>query len=337
LEVLKLRIIVYGVRKDELIYLKEWEQNNPDIFVKIETDILDNRTVEYAKGYDGVVAFQQSPYTAEILDKLGDFGIKVLSLRNVGVDNVNFESANKNHIIVTNVPAYSPNAIAELAVTEMMMLLRNSKKFAKKQLSGDLRWAPEIGEELNQKTVGVLGTGRIGRVLIDICRGFGAKVIGYDPYRNSELEKQGIYVNSAEELFRKSDIISLHAPAVKENEHILNDKMFSVMKDGSYVINAARGSLIDTDALIRALDSGKLAGAALDTYENEVDTFNHKFDSFNDIPDTKLKDLIQRDNVLITPHIAFYTNVAVKNMIDISMSSNRDIISMGKSDNIVKL
>lgn len=332
-----MKIIVYGVRKDELFYLKEWKQNNPDITVKIESNILDNRTVEYAKGYDGVVAFQQSPYTAKILDKLGDFGIKVLSLRNVGVDNVDAEAANNNNIIVTNVPAYSPNAIAELAVTEMMMLLRNTKKFAKKQLAGDLRWAPEIGEELNKKTVGVLGTGRIGRVLINICRGFGAKVIGYDPYRNSELDKQGIYVDSAEELFRKSDIISLHAPAVKENEHILNDKMLSVMKDGSYVVNAARGSLIDTDALIRALNSGKLAGAALDTYENEVGTFNYKFDSFNDIPDTKLKDLIQRENVLITPHIAFYTNVAVNNMIDISMSSNRDVIKTGKSDNIVKL
>ncbi|AYF92487.1 D-2-hydroxyacid dehydrogenase [Apilactobacillus bombintestini] len=332
-----MKIIAYGIRNDEKPFLEEWKQNNPEVEVKVETKLLDSSTVDEAKGFDGVVAYQQKPYTAEILDKLGEFGIKSLSLRNVGVDNVDADAAKRNNITVTNVPAYSPNAIAELAITEIMRLLRNTKRFEDKQRSGDLRWAPEIAEELNKKTVGVLGTGRIGRVLIDICRGFGAKVIGYDPFRNPELDKQGIYVDTPDELFKQSDIISLHAPAVKENEHIVNEHTLSLMKDGSYIINAARGSLVDTDALIKALDSGKLAGAALDTYEDEVGVFNVNFDSFDDISDDRLKNLMKRDNVLVSPHIAFYTKTAVKNMVQLSMDANRDLINTGKSDKIVEL
>ncbi|CAI2608574.1 D-lactate/D-glycerate dehydrogenase [Apilactobacillus kunkeei] len=332
-----MKIIAYGIRNDEMPYLKEWEQKNPEVEVKVETKLLDSSTVEEANGFDGVVAYQQKPYTKEILDKLGSFNIKYLSLRNVGVDNVDSDAAKANGITVTNVPAYSPNAIAELAIAEIMRLLRNTKRFEDKQRSGDLRWAPEIGQELNSKTVGVFGTGRIGHVLVDICRGFGAKVIAYDPFRNPELEKQGIYVDTPDDLYKQADIISLHAPAVKENEHMVNDKTLSEMKDGSYIINAARGSLIDTDALIRALDSGKLAGAALDTYESEVGVFNVNFDSFDDISDNRLKNLMSRDNVLITPHIAFYTETAVRNMVTLSLDANRDLINTGKSDKIVKL
>ncbi|MCT6822483.1 MAG: D-2-hydroxyacid dehydrogenase [Apilactobacillus sp.] len=331
-----MKIIAYGIRNDELPFLKEWENNNPDVEVKVETELLDSTTVLKAEGFDGVVAYQQKPYTKEILDKLGEFNIHYLSLRNVGTDNIDVEAVSKNDITVTNVPAYSPNAIAELAITQIMRLLRNTKRFESKQRSGDLRWAPEIGEELHTKTVGIFGTGRIGRVLLDICRGFGAKVIAYDPFRNPELEKQGVYVDTPDDLFKKSDIISLHVPAVKENEHMVNEKTLSEMKDGSYIINAARGTLIDTDALIKALDSGKIAGVALDTYEGEVGVFNEDFKDFSAVPDERLKNLMGRDNVLVSPHIAFYTKTAVQNMVEFAMDANRDLIKTGNSDKVVK-
>ncbi|GLB46957.1 D-lactate dehydrogenase [Philodulcilactobacillus myokoensis] len=331
-----MKIIAYGIRNDEMPYLKQWDQENPDVEVKSESALLDDKTVDEAKGFDGVVAYQQKPYTASILDKLGRFGIKALSLRNVGVDNVDADAVKRNNIKVTNVPAYSPNAIAELAVTEMMRLLRNTKKFERKQREGDLRWAPDVGEEMGHKTVGIFGTGHIGRVVLNICRGFGANVIGYDPYPNPQLQKEGIYVKTPKELYEKSDIITLHAPALKSNEHMVSDKAFSEMKDGAYLINAARGSLVDTDALIKALDSGKLAGAALDTYEDEVGVFNKNFGSFDAISDDRLKNLMKRDNVLVTPHIAFYTKTAVHNMVKFSMDANKSLIQTGNSDKLVK-
>ncbi|MCK8624016.1 D-2-hydroxyacid dehydrogenase [Apilactobacillus xinyiensis] len=332
-----MKIIAYGVRDDEMPYFKEWEQENPQVEVQLEKRLLDDSTVLEAKGCDGVVAYQQKPYTESVLNKLGQFGIKSLSLRNVGVDNVDNAAVKANNIKVTNVPAYSPQAIAEFTVTELMRLLRRTKKFDQKQANGDLTWAPDQADELNKMTVGVFATGRIGRAAINIYRGFGAKVIAYDIYHNPELEKEGIYVDTPDELYAKSDVLSIHAPAVKENEHMLNDDAFSKMKDGVWILNPARGTLIDTDALIKALDSGKVAGAALDVYEDEVGVFNKDFGSFDKIPDERLKDLMQRENVLVTPHIAFYTKTAVQNMVKFSMSANKDLIEKGTSDKLVEI
>lgn len=332
-----MKIIAYGVRKDEEPYFKQWEAAHPEVEVKEVANLLDDSTIDDAKDFDGVVAFQQKPYTASILDKLGSFGVKALSLRNVGVDNVDADALNKNHIKLSNVPAYSPSAIAEFAVTEMMRLLRNTKRYEDKGRHGSLTWAPEIAEEMNQQTVGVYATGRIGRQVVKIVQGFGAKVIAYDPYPNPELKKEGIYVDTPAELYAKSDILTLHAPALKENDHMINDDTIAQMKPGIKIINCARGSLIDTDALIRGLDSGKIAGAALDVYEDEVGIFNVDFGSFDKIPDARLKNLMERDNVLVSPHIAFYTKVAVKNMVEISMTANANLIENGKSDVEVKI
>ncbi|EHL95785.1 D-lactate dehydrogenase [Lentilactobacillus parafarraginis F0439] len=332
-----MKIIAYGIRDDEKPYLDKWSEENPDVEVASTGELLDESTVDQAKGADGVVVYQQKPYTAAVLDKLGSYGVKFMSLRNVGVDNIDADAAKRNGIQVTNVPAYSPEAIAEFTATELMRLLRRTNTFDRKIAHGDLRWAPDIAEELNQMTVGVFATGRIGRAAIRIYKGFGAKVIAYDIFHNPELEKEGIYVDSPEELYAKSDVLSIHAPATKENEHMLNDDAFSKMKDGVYILNPARGILVDTDALIRALDSGKVAGAALDVYEDEVGIFNTDFGSFDKIPDERLKNLIKRENVLVSPHIAFYTKRAVRNMVYFAMDANKSLISTGKSDKLVKL
>lgn len=332
-----MKIIAYGIRDDEKPYLDKWSEENPDVEVASTGELLDESTVDQAKGADGVVVYQQKPYTAAVLDKLGSYGVKFMSLRNVGVDNIDADAAKRNGIQVTNVPAYSPEAIAEFTATELMRLLRRTNTFDRKIAHGDLRWAPDIAEELNQMTVGVFATGRIGRAAIRIYKEFGAKVIAYDIFHNPELEKEGIYVDSPEELYAKSDVLSIHAPATKENEHMLNDDAFSKMKDGVYILNPARGILVDTDALIRALDSGKVAGAALDVYEDEVGIFNTDFGSFDKIPDERLKNLIKRENVLVSPHIAFYTKRAVRNMVYFAMDANKSLISTGKSDKLVKL
>ncbi|QBP17944.1 D-2-hydroxyacid dehydrogenase [Acetilactobacillus jinshanensis] len=330
------KIIAYGVRKDEMPYFKKWAEDNSDVQVKTEPKLLDDSTVSEAKGFDGVDAYQQKPYTASVLNKLGSYGIHALSLRNVGVDNVDAKALKANNMKLTNVPSYSPEAIAELAVTDMLRLVRRGKIFDKKIMHGDLRWAPDVADEMDKMTVGIFGTGHIGRMVIKILRGFGSKIIAYDPYPNPKLEKEGIYVKNPKELYAKSDIITIHAPALKSNYHMINAKAFSEMKDGVYLINAARGTLVDTDALIKALDSGKVQGAGLDTYENEVGNFNKNWGSLDAIPDARLKNLIKRDNVIVTPHIAFYTKIAVKNMVEFSMSANKDLLETGKSDKLVK-
>jgi len=329
------KIIAYGIRDDEQPYLEQWSKDQ-GIEVKAVKELLDDKTVDLAKGYDGAVVYQQKPYTASVLDKLASYGITNLSLRNVGVDNVDADAVKRNGFKVTNVPAYSPEAIAEFTVTELMRLLRRTPTFDKKQANGDLRWAPDIADELNSMTVGVVATGRIGRAAMKIYQGFGAKVIAYDVFHNPELEKQGIYVDTMDELYAQADVISLHAPATKDNEKMLNDDAFNKMKDGVWILNPARGALIDTDALIRALDSGKVAGAALDVYEDEVGIFNADFGSFDAIPDERLKNLMKRENVLVSPHIAFYTKTAVKNMVQYALNNNKQLIETGKAENVVK-
>ncbi|KRM57049.1 hypothetical protein C5L31_001550 [Secundilactobacillus malefermentans] len=330
-----MKIIAYGIRDDEKPYLDQWSKDQ-GIEVKAVSELLDEDTVSLAEGYDGAVVYQQKPYTASVLDKLASYGIKSLSLRNVGVDNVDADAIKRNGFTVTNVPAYSPEAIAELTVTQLMRLLRRTPVFDKKQAAGNLMWAPDIADELGHMTVGIVATGRIGRAAMRIYKGFGAKVIAYDVFHNPELEKEGIYVDSMDELYAKADVISLHAPATKENEHLLNDDAFSKMKDGVWILNPARGALIDTDALIRALDNGKVAGVALDVYEDEVGIFNTDFGSFDAIPDERLKNLMKRDNVLVTPHVAFYTRTAVKNMVQFALNNNKQLIETGTAENVVK-
>lgn len=332
-----MKIVAYGIRDDEKPYLENWIKENSDVEVEYTGELLGEDTVEKANGADGVVVYQQKPYTAEVIDKLGEFGVKFMSLRNVGVDNIDADAIKRNGIKVTNVPAYSPEAIAELTVTQLMRLLRRTNTFDRKQANGDLTWAPDIAEELNQMTVGVIATGRIGRAALRIYQGFGAKVIAFDVFHNPELEEQGIYVDTLEDLYKQADVISLHAPATEENINMINKDTIASMKDGVYILNPARGTLVNTDDLMDALDSGKVAGAALDVYDKEVGIFNADFGSFDAIPDEKLKNLMKRENVLVSPHIAFYTKRAVKNMVYFAMDANKSLMTTGESDKLVNM
>lgn len=330
-----MKILAYGIREDEKPFVKEWEQENPEVEVEITDKLLDEETVAMAKGFDGVVVYQQKPYTDAVFEKLDSYGIHNVSLRNVGVDNMNPATVKKYGFKVTNVPVYSPAAIAEFSVTQLMNLLRRTKEYFHKFERGDFRWAPQISQELNQQTVGVIGTGHIGRVAIDIYKGFGAKVIAYDVYHNPELEKEGLYVDTLDELYAKATVVTLHIPLFPSTEHMLNKVAFDKMRDGVFIVNASRGPLIDEQALINALDSGKVAGAALDVLEDETKVFNHNMVGKN-MTYPEFWNLNSRENVLISPHTAFYTNIAVQNMVKFSLSANKDLIETGTSDKLVK-
>lgn len=330
-----MKIFAYGIRDDELSSLKKWEANHPDVEVGYTNDTLTPDTAQLAEGSNGVVTLQTTPYEREALKKLSDYGIKSISIRNVGFDNFDFKDLNDFGMKLTNVPVYSPNAIAEHTVLLMGRLLRRVPEVDQKFDNGDFTWAPTIGREYREQTVGVIGTGHIGRVVIKILQGFGAKVVAYDVYHNADIEKQGLYVDSLEELYKQSDIITLHVPLFDSNKYMINDKAISQMKDSVMIINCARGELIDTDALIAGLDSGKIGGAGLDVLDNENSVFGHKWGSIDNLPNPKIKNLAERLNVIITPHNAFYTETAVHNMITVSFDSNKALIDGETPKNLV--
>ncbi|KRK80681.1 D-2-hydroxyacid dehydrogenase [Companilactobacillus nodensis] len=330
-----MKLIDYGVRDDERKYIEEWSKEN-DIEVKIVQELLTPETVELANGFDGIVAYQQLPYDPVVFDKMNEYGIHVISLRNVGVDNVPFDALRKNDIKLTNVPSYSPEAIAEYSVTGLMALLRNLKHMIRKVDNHDFEWAPDIGRELNQLTVGVAGTGRIGRAAIKIYEGFGAKVIAFDKYRNDELDKRGMYVDTLDELLKQSDVVTLHLPSLGKGNTVINAKTIAEMKDDAIVVNTGRGDLINTQDLYDAIGNGKLYGAVMDVYENEVGIFNTDV-SDQELEDKLLEKLIKSPRIILTPHIAFYTTKAVKNMATISLNSMIDELKTGTSSNEIDI
>lgn len=331
-----MRLIAFGVREDEKPYFKSWEKAN-QIEIKLISELLSNENLNLIDGFDGIIGLQTTPYKREYFEKMKDSGIRIMSIRNIGVDNIDLKAAKDNLIPITNVPAYSPSAIAEFTITQLLQLVRHIKTFNRKMSQMDYRWAPNISRQVNQLTVGVVGTGRIGRAVIHLLNGLDAKVIAYDPFQNSELKKQGVYVDSMDELYRKADVITLHMPATKDDYHLLNKTAFDKMKNGVLIINTARGTLIDSKDLIDALDSGKVGGAALDTYENELPIFDHNLTG-KKINDPIFNSLNKRDNVLITPHIAFYTTEAVENMVNESLKCASTYLRNGKLLNpVVKI
>lgn len=331
-----MKIIAYGIREDERPYVENWQWANPDVELICTGKLLDVESAELARGCDGVVAYQQKSYSADLLKRLHEMNIHNLSLRNVGVDNIDAEAAVKYGFKITNVPIYSPAAIAEFGVTQLLNLLRRTKEFQNKFAKRDYRWAPNIASELNQQTVGIVGAGHIGRVMAHICRGFGARVMVYNHRPKPDLVKAGVFTDSLDELYKESTVISLHVPAVKSTYHMLNRDAFAKMQKGVLIINMSRGSLIDEQDLIAALDSGQVGGAALDVLEDETKIFNKDMaNQPSNYP--AFDDLNQRENVLITPHTAFYTDEAVRNMVEQSLDANRELILTGASDKMVSL
>ncbi|MQS53404.1 D-2-hydroxyacid dehydrogenase [Companilactobacillus mishanensis] len=330
-----MKIFAYGIRDDEEPSLRNWKKANPDVEVDHTDQTLTPATAKLAAGSDGIVTLQTTPYDRESLQILNDEGIKNISIRNVGYDNFNFDDLADFDMKLTNVPVYSPNAIAEHAVLMIGRLLRRIPEVDVKFDNGDFTWAPTVGKEYREQTVGVIGTGHIGRVAIQMLQGMGSKVIAYDVFHNEDIEKQGLYVDSLEELYKEADVITLHVPLTSDNAYMIDEKAISQMKDGVYIINCARGELISTDALIAGLDSGKIAGAGLDVLDHENNVFGKKWGSIDNLPDPKIKNLAERINVIMTPHNAFYTETAIRNMIEISFNSNKDLIEGKIPDTLV--
>ena len=233
----------------------------------------------------------------------------MIALRSAGYNNVDFHAA-YNKIAVVRVPAYSPNAVAEHAMALLLSLNRKIHKAYNRTRDFDFRLSGLVGFDLCGKTVGVVGTGKIGRIFAQICKGFSMNVIAYDPYLAKD---NGLDYVDLDTLLAQSDVISLHCPLTESTHHIINEKSIQKMKPGAVIINTSRGQLIESDSLLNALKSGKLGGAGLDVYEEESEFFFEDF-SQTVIRDDILSILVSLPNVIITSHQAFLTNEALENI-----------------------
>lgn len=285
-------------------------------------------TTRLAKGYNAVCVFVNDSVDDEVIKKLAEYGIKVIALRCAGYNNVDLQAAEECGIKVVRVPAYSPYAVAEHA---MAMLLTSVRRIHKAYIrTRDYNFSLEgmTGFDLHGKTIGIVGTGKIGRVFIDICNGFGMKVIAYDkfPAKDSDIE----YV-SLEELFTSSDIISLHCPLTDESYHMIDDRSIELMKKGVIIINTSRGALIDADSLLSGIKERKVGGACLDVYEEEADVF-YADKSGHILNDDVLARLISMPNVIVTSHQAFLTKEALDN---IAETTFMNLVQVKNGDELV--
>ncbi|BDC98729.1 2-hydroxyacid dehydrogenase [Persicobacter psychrovividus] len=320
-------------------YDKEWfNKTNVDFGFEFKyfRVALDEETVAYAKDSDAVCVFVNDKLNREIIEKLHSYGIKLIVLRCAGFNNVDLEAAQEFGISVRRVPAYSPEAVAEHAVALIMTLNRKIHRAYGRVRDGNFSLSRLTGFNVNGKTVGVVGTGKIGMMFANIMKGFGCNILLYDKYPNKAYETEGVRYVELTELLKSSDIVSLHCPLTPETSHLMNQYTFSLLKDGAMLVNTSRGGLINTRAAIDALKSHKLGYLAMDVYEMEEGLF------FNNLSDTIINDdLISRllafPNVLITSHQAFFTVEALEQIAAVTLGNIKDFVEGKNSDNEVKL
>lgn len=277
---------------------------------------LNERTAALAKGYEVVCAFVNDTITEAVIDELYAGGVRLLAMRCAGYNNIDFKAAfGKIHIV--RVPAYSPYAVAEHAMALLLSLVRQTHHSYVRTREFNFSLNGLVGFDLHGKTIGVVGTGKIGKVFINICNGFGMSVLAYDPYPDPNL---AVTYCSFEELCRQSDIISLHCPLTEQSFHLINRDTIALMKDRVVLINTSRGALVESQALLDGIKTKKIGAAALDVYEEEAEVF-YEDRSTTILDDDVLMLLISMPNVLVTSHQAFLTKEALHNIAETTLGS----------------
>ena len=295
---------------------------------------LNEDTVDLAKGYDGVCVFVNDTVNKAVIDRLIELDIKILALRCAGFNNVDTKHA-CGKINVLRVPAYSPYAVAEHTMALLLTSIRRIHKAYIRSRDFNFSLSNLTGFDLHGKTVGVIGTGRIGRVFIDICKGFGMKVLAYDKFPAQGVEDgDRVKYASLEELFSESDIISLHCPLTEDTYHIIDETALEKCKKGVVILNTSRGALVDAEALLAGIKSRKVGAACLDVYEEESDLF-FEDNSGHILEDDILARLISMPNVIVTSHQAFLTEEALENIAETTVKNIIDITEKGESENEV--
>lgn len=317
----KIKVAFYDAKEYDI---SSFEKANANDFIEIsffETRLTED-TVKLAEGYDVVCVFVNDTVSEQVIDGLVAGGVKLIALRCAGYNNVDIKYAfGKIHVV--RVPAYSPYAVAEHAMALLLTSVRRIHKAYNRTRDFNFSLSGLTGFDLHGKTVGVVGTGKIGRIFIDICRGFSMNVIAYDkfPAKDSDIE----YVD-LDTLFEKSDIISFHCPLTDENKHMVNADSIAKMKKGVILVNTSRGALIDAAALVDGIKDRKIGAACLDVYEEESDVFFHDF-SGHIVNDDVLARLISMPNVIVTSHQAFLTSEALSNIADVTLANIKEFFT----------
>jgi D-lactate dehydrogenase len=277
---------------------------------------LNADTVALAKDCDAVCVFVNDDVNAQVIEQLYEYGVKLIALRSAGYNNVDVQAAfGKIHVV--HVPVYSPYAVAEHAMALLLTSVRRIHKAYNRTREFNFSLNGLTGFDLHGKTVGVIGTGRIGRIFIDICKGFGMQVICYDPYPAAD---SGLSYVALDELFARSDIISLHSPLTNETRHMIDADAIENMKKGVVIVNTSRGALIDAEALLEGIKARKIGAACLDVYEEEADVFFEDL-SGHILNDDLLSRLISMPNVIVTSHQAFLTEEALNNIAETTVNN----------------
>ena len=288
---------------------------------------LNEDTVGLAQGYDGVCVFVNDTVNAAVIDRLSEMNVKIVALRCAGFNNVDVKHAfGKVHVV--RVPAYSPYAVAEHTMAMLLTSVRRIHKAYIRTRDFNFSLSGMTGFDLHGKTVGVIGTGKIGKVFINICRGFGMKVLAYDKFPDTTIaDGENIRYASLDEIFAQSDIISLHCPLTEETYHIINEETINKCKKGVVLLNTSRGALVDAEALLEGIKAKKVGAACLDVYEEEADFFFEDF-SGHILQDDILARLISMPNVIVSSHQAFLTNEALENIAETTVEN---IVSLSES------
>ena len=288
---------------------------------------LEADTAFSAEGTTAVCVFVNDDVRRSTLESLARHGVRMVALRCAGFNNVDLEAAKELGIAVTRVPSYSPHAVAEHTIALILTLNRKTHRAFNRVRELNFSLNGLVGFDLHGKTVGIIGTGKIGRIAAQILKGFGMRVLAFDPFPNPEWAAQyGVEYVETEMIFRESDIVSLHAPLTPETDHIIGTESIALMKPGVMVVNVSRGRLVHTTALIEGLKSGHIGGVALDVYEEEEGVFFEDL-SGEVLHDDELARLLSFHNVLITSHQAFLTEEALREISRVTVENLRRFTS----------
>ncbi len=321
-----MKIAFFDSKSYDKLSFEKYPSN--DFQLKFFETKLTEDTVDLAKGYDAICVFVNDTVNRAVIDKLCAFGIKMIALRCAGFNNVDMEYA-YGKIHVFRVPAYSPHAVAEHTMALLLTSIRRIHKAYIRTKDFNFSLNGLTGFNLYGKTMGIVGTGKIGKVFADICKGFGLNVLAYDKFPDLTT---GLNYVTLEELLEQSDIISLHCPLTKETNHLINKKTIEKMKKGVVILNTSRGGLIDADALLDGIKSRKVGAACLDVYEEESDFFFEDY-SGHIVEDDTLARLITMPNIIVTSHQAFLTEEALSNIAETTMQNFHDFFTTGEGEN----
>lgn len=317
-----MKVAVFNLREDEREFFEKYSKEYGQEIVEISVEpYLSN--VELVEGCDCMSITTNSHITKEMVEAYARLGLKFISTRTIGYEHMDLEAGARYGVKMANI-GYSPSSVADYAIMMMLMVLRKMKSIMYRSLGQDYAVSQNRGRELPSMTVGIIGTGKIGATVARHLTGFGCRILAYDPFKKESLKDIVEYV-ALEQLYASSDIITLHVPDTEESFHMINAESIRNMKDGVILINTARGTLVDTGALIDALESGKVGGAALDVVEND------RYIYYRDQKGVLLKNremaiLEHMPNVLMSPHMAFYTEEAVSDMVRNSLLSCKNFM-----------